>query len=209
MVNADAVSNIMENAQKIINICNRLQPINLQYRTSVFVFEQTKLLERMLLVSYQKNKLIQPFYLRSQCIENHILSDENISEFGEIISMDDNTIQLRLPFLAHKRNGDKMITDIVHTIFAKAIAEGRHIPQMIHHTIDFTHIYPTDYKDYTLFDNDNYNIRGVINIIVIYIGSSDSGLNSWHTHKTILSDKYEMGTYITIRRRDKNSIFAR
>ena len=78
MVNADAVSNIMENAQKIINICNRLQPINLQYRTSVFVFEQTKLLERMLLVSYQKNKLIQPFYLRSQCIENHILSDKNI-----------------------------------------------------------------------------------------------------------------------------------
>ena len=50
---------------------------------------------------------------------------------------------------------------------------------------------------------DNNNVKGVINAIVLYVGSSDSGLNSWHQYQTILTDARPMGTYITIERRTK------
>lgn len=206
MINRDAALKIKENSEQIIKICAKLQSETSQYQSSLPY--QTKQIERLLLDSYCQNKNIQPFFLRSQNSAKHILSEDEINEIAEIISIDDDSIELRLPLLAHKRNGDKMILDILHTLFSTAISGGKSIPQMIHHTIDFTHVYPTKLSRHMVLDNDNYNIRGVINVITIYIGSSDSGLNSWQTHKTILSDDYKMGTYITIKRRNKNSLFC-
>lgn len=172
----------------------------LEFGTVESLFNKTEQIETLLLDSYSKNKRIMP----ARFNEPESMQSEGIyKQYVDVFEISERCICFRIPVLNNRfgYKNKELFDNIVRYVFLSEIEKGNEIPQMGKHTIVFTHVWPTSNKDHIL-DNDNYDTRGVINNIVHFIGSSDSGINSWQMHRTILSDELEMGTYIQIISRD-------
>lgn len=204
MLNKEVILLIKEHALKMIQYCDAL--LNEEdIMNSSSIAGKTKSIERLLLTCYRLNRTILPVASELNYNNSYAFSDEY--EDAEMISITKDEISLRLPVLPHKTNDDNLFVELIHSLFFKAISDGIDIPQMRYYSIEFVHVYPSDFEKRLFLDNDNYNIRGVINAIAIHVGSSDSGLNCYHSHQTKLSDEHEMGTYITIKKRSPMDIF--
>ena len=193
------IQKIIENAQKILNISKGLKDI-LDSSSVDVMRSKTERIETLLLDTYCKNKRIMPARLN----ESESMQTEGIyKQYVDIFEMTEQCISFRIPILNNRfgYKNKELFDNIVRYVFLSEIEKGNQIPQMKKHTIVFTHVWPESSRDYIL-DNDNYDTRGVINNIVHFIGSSDSGLNSWQIHRTILSDELKMGTYIQVISRD-------
>lgn len=197
----ECIKKLVENSNKIITLCNSLQN-SADYETVYDFRVKIPQIETLILDSYAKARRLMP-----DTIQPHVMVDHyqnSYEKYVEIFEMSKECIHFRIPLLPSKRGykNNKMCDDIIKYVFLSAMGNGIEIPQMLKHTIEFTHVWPTENRGHIL-DNDNYNTRSAINNIVHFIGSSDSGVNSWQIHKTILSDDMEMGTYIRVTSRDK------
>lgn len=194
------VDKLQKNVSEMQRICEKLQAAVQQQK-----FPDPSLLKKMqwlLLDSYYVNSCILPAIFHKE------ISWRNTpvpKEIAEILSVDEQHISLRLPFLPHKRCREDMILDILHSLLQQAMREGIQIPQMKKNTIHFTFVYSTAMGKAKVLDHDNYLTRGTINTLMLYIMSSDSGTNSWQTYRTILSDEMPPGTYITVEKRSEEN----
>ena len=82
------------------------------------------------------------------------------------------------------------------------LKSGVDIPPIQKKEIFFTFYYSSDTDKNLIRDNDNHSIRGVINIIVRYLRSTDSGDSTWITLKTILQDGIQNHTIIEIKKQN-------
>lgn len=195
------IDKIKGNSKEIEKICDCLEKENTKAAPEKFYME-VKRLEQLIVEQYCGAKnIIPPAFLRRFRLKH----TTDFSNFIDIITVSESEISFRIPVLPHKSSKEDLIIDITHFVFQSILKTRGSIPHFLYHTIEFKHVYPPSEKTKkSIMDHDNYNIRGVINIIVLYINSSDSGVNSWHSHKTILSADIPMGTYITIKKRTHN-----
>lgn len=198
-----SILKVKEMAVQILKICDFLLLESSKSFPDKY-FREVKKMERLIIDQYCTSKdVLPPSFVKQFGLKR----TPGMSQYIEIFHVRDDELYFRVPILPHKTSKEDLIIDIMHYVFQSILSDRGSIPAFLYHTIDFVHVYPTALgRSKSIVDHDNYNVRGVINIIVLYIQSSDSGLNSWHSHKTILSDQMQMGTYITIKKRTENMV---
>lgn len=194
----EALENLTENINKVFKLCKELKDI-FEDGTVQSWYDNTVEIEALLLDSFVKNKKLIPYENKALGI---VHSHDSYQEYVDVLEVSKDCLHFRIPILNNKFGYKNriMFDELIMYVFATIIKSGAVIPRMKEHTIIFTHVLPTASKGHVP-DNDNYDVRVIINDIAVFIGSSDNGVNSWQVHRTILSDEMEMGTYIKVVRR--------
>ena len=126
----------------------------------------------------------------------------NPSKLTEIQEIRDDYIKIKMPILYRKNKEDSLLINDLDMAFFDILKSGADIPSIQKKEIIFTFYYNSDTDRDLIRDNDNYSIRGVINTIVRYLRSTDSGDSTWITLKTILQEGIQNHTIIEIKKRD-------
>jgi len=169
------------------------------------------------LLEYDLNKKTDALHnqiieLYSQlCLYHHQVSGEcsipnkfptTASRLTEIQEMRDDYIRIKMPILYRKYKEDSILIDDLDVAFFNILKSGATIPSIQKKEIVFTFYYNSGMKENLIRDNDNYAIRGVINTIVRYLRSTDSGDSTWLSLRTIVQDNIENHTIIEIKKMD-------
>ena len=64
--------------------------------------------------------------------------------------------------------------------------------------IQYVHVFPTDYRQMWMTDNDNYAYKHYTDMIVNLLGRTDSALNCSFAYDTLVSDMIPSGTYCVV-----------
>lgn len=184
---ADAISRLcekcLENPARIApSVRNELMRKTEEYSLSMY---------------YNAEKVSYPPEVDKRILQRY----DYFNDFTEILQVDEDCIHFRVPLLPSKRGKQQLAAYATSYVFHSIIDQFGAVPIMPKHTIEFTHVYPTSDEDKVL-DHDNYEISKTINVIMIFIKSSDKGTNSWSSFRTIISDELTSGTYVKITRRN-------
>lgn len=107
-----------------------------------------------------------------------------------------------MPILYRKNKEDSILVDDLDMALFNVLKSGAEIPAIENKEIIFTIFYNSNTVQSFIRDNDNYCIKGVINTIVRYLRSTDSGDSTWLSLKTVILDNIENHTIIEIKKRD-------
>ena len=124
------------------------------------------------------------------------------SKFTEIQEIRGDYIRIKMPILYRKNKEDSVLVDDLDMAFFNVLKSGVDIPVIDKKEISFTFYYNSNTERSLIRDNDNYSIKGVINTIVRYLQSTDSGDTTWLSLKTAIMDDTQNHTIIEIKKRD-------
>lgn len=125
-----------------------------------------------------------------------------LSGMTEIQEMRDDYIKIKMPLLYRKNKEDSIIVNDLDMAFFNILESGGKIPSIQKKEIIFTFYYSSDTDKNLIRDNDNYSTRRIINTIVRYLQSSDSGDSTWLSFRTKIQDGIENHTIVEVKKRD-------
>lgn len=122
------------------------------------------------------------------------------SRFTEIQEIRGDYIKIKMPILYRKNKEDSILVDDLDMAFFNVLKSGADIPAIEKKEIAFTFFYNSNTDQSLIRDNDNYSLKGIINTIVRYLRSTDSGDTTWLSLKTILMEGIGNHTIIEIKK---------
>lgn len=120
------------------------------------------------------------------------------SKLTEIQEMRDDYIKIKMPLLYRKTREDSILTDDLYVALFDILRSEAKVPIMKKKEIVFNFYYNSGTPQNLIRDNDNYSIRGIINIIVNFLGDTDSGNTTWLSIKTFVADNIQNHTIIEV-----------
>lgn len=76
------------------------------------------------------------------------------------------------------------------------------VPQIKHKHIVFLQVFAADTPKLSIPDNDNYDYKGIIDIITDKLGHGDNGIDCWLTMESVRSEKLKENCYILVKSQD-------
>ena len=197
--------------KSIIDNISKMKEISTKISTLVSEIENTP--EHLLPFEFnQQNDSLHNLIIKlySQLTEYHRQSSRlysmpinfprTASRLTAIQEIRNDYIRIKMPLLYRKNKEDSILADDLDMAFFDVLKSGAKIPAIEKKEIAITYYYKSNTLKNLIRDNDNYAIKRVINTIVRYLQSTDSGDTTWLSIKTILSDVEENYTIIEVKR---------